>query len=140
MRGSDLDALDRATLRFWRIANLVGWAACGALVFAPPWVLGRQLGGRVSAVILAPLGIIALVLVPYLAGGVIGDHIYRWPGWVAAVAVGAVNLWWFADSVAPSEVSWDFAAVAFVSLLISVSTARYRWELRPRALRGTPSR
>jgi len=140
MPGADLDALDRATLRLWRIANLGGWAAGGALVFALPWVLGRQLGGRVSAVILVPLGIIALVLVPYLAGGVIGDHVYRWPGWVAAVAVGAVNLLWFADSVAPSEESWDFAAVAFVSLLISVSTARYRWRLRPRALRGAPSR
>jgi hypothetical protein len=136
MRCGDLDALDRTTLRLWRIANLVGWAAGGAIAFALPWVLGRQLGGRVSAVILVPLGIIALVLVPYLAGGVIGDHIYRWPGLGAAGAVGAVNLWWLALSPDPSEEGWGFAAVAFISLLISVTTARYRWRLRPRALRG----
>jgi len=120
-----------ATLRLRRSANLFGWAAAGGMVFGVLSILSRQV----------PLiGIVAFVLVPYLAGGVIGDHVYRWPGWVAALAVGAVILWWFVGSTAPSEEWPDYVGVALVSLLISVTTARHRWRLPPRAVRGTPSR
>jgi len=126
------DAADSlATHRLRTTANLLGWAATGALVSAAVWFLG----GLVPV-----LGIFALVVAPYVAGGVIGDHVERWPGWVAAVAAGAVILWWFVGSTAPSEEWPDYVGVALVSLLISVTTARYRWQLRPKALSGSPSR
>jgi hypothetical protein len=140
MRAGDLDAFDIMTLRLWRAGNLVGWGTAGAVAFALPWILGRELGGRVSAVILLPLGIIGFVLLPYVAGGVVGDHVYRWPASVAAVAVGGVHLWWFVASGVPAEGWPGFVGGLFVALLIATTTSRYRWERRPRALRGTSSR
>ena len=126
------DAADSlATYRLRTTANLLGWAATGALVSAAVWFLG----GLVPV-----LGIFALVVAPYVAGGVIGDHVERWPGWVAAVAAGAWSWWWLAGSSSPSEDRWPFVGLLFISLLISVTTARYRWQLRPKALSGSPSR
>jgi hypothetical protein len=86
------------------------------------------------------LGIFALVVGPYVAGGVIGDHVERWPGWVAAAAAGACSWWWLAGSTSPSEDRWPFVGLLFISLLISVTTARYRWQLRPKAVSAGPSR
>ena len=117
-----------ATFLLQTTANLVGWAAAGALVSAAIWFLG----GLVPV-----LGIFALVVGPYVAGVVIGHHVERWPGWVAAGAAGA---WWLAGSSFPSEDRWPFVGLLFISLLISVTTARYRWRLRPRAVHGGPSR
>ena len=126
------DAADSlATHRLRTTANLVGLAAAGALVSAAVWFLG----GLVPV-----LGIFALVVGPYIAGAVIGDHVERWPGWVAAVAAGAWSWWWLAGSSSSSEDRWPFVGLLFISLLISVTTARYRWQLRPKALSGSPSR
>ena len=126
------DAADSlATHRLRTTANLVGLAAAGALVSAAVWFLG----GLVPV-----LGIFALVVAPYVAGGVIGDHVERWPGWVAAVPAGAWSWWWLAGSSSSSEDRWPFVGLLFISLLISVTTARYRWQLRPKALSGSPSR
>jgi len=119
-----------ATRRLWTTANLVGWAAAGALASGAVWFLG----GLVPV-----LGIFALVVGPYVAGGVIGDHVERWPGWVAAVAAGAWSWLWLAGSSSPSQDRWPFVGLLFISLLISVTTARYRWQVRPRAIRATAS-
>ena len=83
-----------ATHRLRTTANLVGWAAAGAFLSAAVWFLG----GLVPV-----LGIFSLVVGPYVAGGVIGDHVERWPGWVAAAAAGAWSLWWLAGSSSASE-------------------------------------
>jgi len=119
-----------ATPRLRTIANLVGWAAAGALASGAVWFLGS---------LVPVLGIFALVVGPDVAGGVIGDHVERWPGWVAAVAAGAWSWWWLAGSSSPSQDRWPFVGLLFISLLISVTTARYRWQVRPRAIRATPS-
>jgi hypothetical protein len=121
----------RATLPLRTTANLVWWAAAGALVTAAIWFLG----GLVPV-----LGVFALVVGPYVAGVVIGDHVERWPGWVAAAAAGARSSRWLAGTSSPSENRWAFVGLLFISLLISVTTARYRWRLRPRAVRGGLSR
>jgi hypothetical protein len=120
-----------ATLRFKTIANLVGWTVAGVLVAGSAWFLGG----------LVPVfGIFALVVGPYAAGSVIGDHIERWPGWAAAVAAGTWSSWWLAGSSFPSEDRLPFVGLLFISLLISVTTARYRWRLRPNALHASASR
>jgi hypothetical protein len=64
--------------------NLAGWAAAGAIVFALLSIVVAQI---------PVIEIFAFVLVPYVAGGVIGDHVERWPGSVAFAAIGAVVLW-----------------------------------------------
>ena len=46
------------------------------------------------------------------------------------------SLWWSARS----DDVWIFLGMLFVSLLVSVTTARYRWGLRPEALSASPSR
>jgi hypothetical protein len=120
-----------ATLRPRRTANLFGWAAAGALVCEAVWLVGG---------VVPVLGILALVLGPYVAGGVIGDHVERWPGWVAAAAAEAWSSWWLAGSSSSSEDRWAFVGLMFISLLISVTTARYRWHVRPKTLSGGPSR
>ena len=102
----------------------------GAIAFALLSMVGR----------IPVLGIFVFVFAPYVAGGVIGDHVERWPGSVAFAAIGAVILWWFGASAPPSDQGWEYVGVAFVSLLISVTTARYRWRLRPMSLRENPSR
>ena len=102
------------------IANLVGWAVVGVLLLS----------------LIGWVPVLGIVLAPYVAGGVIGDRVQRWPGWVAASAAVVWSLWWSARS----DDAWIFLGMLFVSLLVSVATARYRWRLRPEALSASPSR
>ena len=119
-----------ATHRLRTTANLVGWAAAGAFLSAAVWFLG----GLVPV-----LGIFSLVVGPYVAGGVIGITSNGGPlgrgrrrrglelvvaGWLVVRIRGPVA----------------FVGLLFISLLISVTTARYRWQLRPKALSGSSSR
>jgi hypothetical protein len=71
-------------------------------------------------------------------GRVIGDHVDRSPGWVAAVAL--VSLWWLVSDATRAEDRWDFLGLVLVSLWVSVTTARYRWQVGPSPVGGTPSR
>ena len=110
----------RASPRLRTIANLVEWVAVGVLLLL---LVG-----------LVPL--LGIVLAPYAAGGIIGDRVERWPGWVAASAVAVWSLWWLSRT----DDVWIFVGLLFVSLLVSVTTARYRWRPRPKALSAPPSR
>ena len=100
--------------------NLVGWAAVGVLLLS---VIGL-------------IPVLGIVLAPLVAGGVIGDRVERWPGWVAASAAVVSSLWWYGRS----DDVWILMGMLFVSLLISVTTVRYRWGLRREALSARPSR
>jgi hypothetical protein len=80
--------------------------------------------------------VLGIVLGPLVAGGIIGDRVERWPGWVAASAAVVWSLWWSARS----DDVWIFLGMLFVSLLVSVTTARYRWGLPPEAVSASPSR
>ena len=119
-----------ATHRLRTTANLVGWAAAGALVSAAVWFLG----GLVPVLGSSPSWWAHTS--PVASSGITSK---RWPGWVAAAAAGAWSLW-LAGSSSASEDRWPFVGMLFISLLISVTTARYRWRLRPKALSGSPSR
>ena len=109
-----------STSPFRTIANLIGWAVVGVLLM--------------SLIGLVP--VLGIVLAPYVAGGVIGDRVGRWPGWVAASAAVVWSLWWSARS----DDAWIVLGMLSVSLLVSVATARYRWGLRPDALSASLSR
>ncbi len=143
---TDLDAIDRITVRVWRIGNLVGWTTLAVAIYVVPGELfgaaADALKGRISAVIAAPLLIawvaLALVGLPALLGRLIGERVYRWPAVSALVAVVAPNAYWYAttpDADALSTVGW-----AGIGAFIAVVTARDRWRHRPRALRGGPPR
>ena len=86
--------------------------------------------------LIAWVPVLGIVLAPYIAGGTIGDRVERWPCWVAASAAVVSSLWWYGRS----DDVWIFLGMLFVSLLVSVTTAWYRWGLRPEALPVSPSR
>jgi hypothetical protein len=79
------------------------------------------------------------VVGPYVAGGVIGDHVETVARLGRGRRRGGLELV-VAGSSSASEDRWPFVGMLFISLLISVTTARYRWRLRPKALSGSPSR
>ena len=114
------DRSPRAIPSLRTIANLAEWAAVGALLL----------------LLVGMVPVLGIVLAPYVAGGIIGDRVERWPGWVAASVAAVWSLWWLSRS----DDAWIFVGMLFVSLLVSVTTARYRWRLRPMTLRENPSR
>ncbi len=88
MERRDLSELDRNTLRLWRATNLIGWGAAGLGAFVVTYVLLQALVRVVGAaptgglqLLALPLAAVALLVPPLVAGIVIGDHVYRWPGW-----------------------------------------------------------
>jgi hypothetical protein len=142
----DLETLDRATLRMWRISNIVGWGlaglAAGLAVLVAAELAGFGLGMIAHTDIgIAPGAIIgALILGPVTAGILVGGHVYRWPGFVAASA-------WLLTAVpfvlrASSQTNdvrgaWVAAIVyAGVQAVLAGIVARWRWNRRPRALRA----
>jgi hypothetical protein len=140
MNDVELGALDRSTLRLWRLSNLVGWGILGAVAAIAtailtlriwagvlPW---RSLAGTIAMAVVAVGG-------GALADGVIvGDHVYRWPGWVAAAGLlvpAALALLIGAVVAGPVEILITVAPPA-VGAGLAALVARWRFRRRPRAL------
>jgi hypothetical protein len=149
-RTTDLDAIDRVTVAIWRLTNVVGWGLIGMALYLLPQVVftaaADALRGRISAVIAAPALVVfeasVLVLLPALAGRLIGERVYRWPAWTAAIAVGLPHAYRLATADRPLE-SADMAGtlgIAGIGILITAATAHHAWSGRPRALRAPASR
>lgn len=143
---TDLDPVDRITVRVWRLGNLVGWTTLAVGIYVLPGELfgaaADAFKGRISAVIAAPLLIawvvLALVGLPVLLGRLIGERVYRWPAALAIVAVVAPNVYWHATT--PDADPLYTAGWAGIGAFIAAVTAHDRWRQRPRALRGGPPR
>ena len=147
----ELGAGDRATLRAWRISNLLGWGLAGALVAVIAAIVGARavvgFAGTFRFSTLAPLVltvslvVVGLLIVPVPAGLVVGAHVYRWPGWIGAASVSVPTGAWLLLSR-----PWDLAqlAVALVigalMAIVAGVVARARFGRRPRALRAPAAR
>ena len=146
MNNVELSALDRSTLRLWRTSNLVGWGVVGAVVamvasmltlriwvVVVPW---RGLGGTLAVAALA-------VATGALADGVIvGAHVYRWPGWVAAggfVLPALLGLLLSAPNFSAVEVL-TISIAPGIGACLAALVARWRFRRRPRALRAPAAR
>jgi hypothetical protein len=144
MKTDDLGAFDRSTLWLWRASNLLGWGIVGAVAAtATAFVWARLVGGVMNilpAVVglwLLPYGA-AIALSGVVAGTVVGNHVYRSPRLVAALALllpatGVV--------LAVANVSWPEALIALafpaIGALVAAWFAGHRFDKRPRALRAT---
>jgi hypothetical protein len=143
---TDLDAIDRVTVRVWRAGNLAGWTALAAVLYLIPGeVFGAvsvALKGRISAVLAAPLLIawvaFSVVGLPLLVGRLIGERVYRWPAVLAVFAVVAANVYLFGTTT-DADVSFSVGWGGIGAFIAGV-TAHDRWRQRPRALRGGPPR
>jgi hypothetical protein len=146
MEPRDLSELDRTTLRVWRATNLVGWGLAGLGSFVVTWVVLQGVvriladaSFGVARLAALPMSIIAMLAAPLVAGIVIGDHVYRWPGWttIAASSIPASVIAWIRQpSLGPAELMTII--VSFVAIgLITARVSRARFEMRPRALRSS---
>jgi hypothetical protein len=139
----DLSALDRTTLRVWRLLNLVCWGALGAaadlLLLATIALTYARLGPEILP---APVGFAsvgaALIVAGAGAGTVVGANVYRFPGLVAGVATSLVAI-----LVTSLVIPWPWLggvavmlAVLSVDVIAAVFVARRRWRRRPGALRA----
>jgi hypothetical protein len=145
MDGRDLSDLDRTTLRLWRATNLIGWALAGIGAYVVTWVLLEALARGLDSlhlgvtVLLAfPMIAVTLLVPPLVAGIVIGDHVYRWPGWttLGAWLVPTAALAVRADLNLAFQELAIFGFFGLVIALITARVARVRFEMRPRALRS----
>lgn len=154
MTVDELDLVDRATLRAWRLSNVVGWGFAGAVVASLTSIVvlrvlialapfGRALGvGSVG--ILGTILVIAAaaVLVALATGWTVGAHVYRWPGLVAAAAMTVPgSLWTFGGGV-PRDLAQMAISMSLVILaaVLAGLVARTRFRRRPRALRAPEAR
>lgn len=142
MANSDLSALDRSTLRAWRVLNLVGWAVAG---LAANVLLLASLGlisARATMALSVPFGYVAgaaaLAVAGAVAGTVVGAHVYRSPGAVAGIATSVLGMF-FALVFIP----WPYlggiallAAIFSIDVVAAIVAARRRWRRRPAALRA----
>lgn len=144
MGANELSTLDRGTLRAWRITNLVGWGVAGSgaclLVLIAIVMLGRVLPEFDPAPWIAvPVSLIELAIAPAAAGLVVGAHVYRSPGLIAAIAVVLIGMLF----VASISVAGDAAVLLIGSAVVALEAgfawvvAGWRWHKRPRALRQT---
>jgi hypothetical protein len=143
MNAEDLSALDRTTLRVWRISNLVGWGVLGTVAGVATFVLSAR---TVVGVLAGLLGGTVGFLVPYAGcmavgavvdGAIIGDHVYRSPGWVAAAGILAPGALMVLLSPVGSPVEAAFVlATPALGALVAALVARGRFRRRPRALRA----
>jgi hypothetical protein len=149
-RTTDLDAIDRVTVAVWRLTNVVGWGLIGMALYLLPQIVftaaADALQGRISAVIAAPALVVfaasVLVVLPALVGRLIGERVYRWPAWTAALAVGLPHAYRLAAADRPLETA-DLAGtlgIAGIGIFIAAVTAHHAWSGRPRALRAPVSR
>jgi hypothetical protein len=140
MNASDLDRMDRVTLRAWRAGNVVGWWLVGAAVGNVGGVLLERLlfdrlqaGGWQTPL----LGVAISLFVSATAGWIVGRHVYREPEIVAAAAVLFPGGLYILFALLTFR-SWD-AAVVLLFLIpptaTAIGAARIAWRGRPRALR-----
>ncbi len=142
----ELDPLDSATLRGWRILNHVGWGVAGAAAtFAVATVCGLvqqriyEQGHSWSNALVFPAALAAGAV----GGALIGAKVYRLPGTVAFLAEAGFFVAWIvwqaivvgeemggAFGVAVRTVFWLLVAIP------AVLVARLVWRRRPAALRG----
>jgi hypothetical protein len=148
-KSSDLDRVDRATLRAWRVANVVGWWFVGAAIYNVGGVLVRQLLLRKLGNVNVGWQVqVAFTLVSLFAaataGWVVGRHVYRAPGVVGAATVllpGVPFILLFsALSPSVSALVGALVVLVFLALPATVATiaARIAWQRRPSALRAGP--
>jgi hypothetical protein len=146
----ELDLLDRATLRIWRIANLLGWGVAGMLVAAVTGIVGgRAAQGVLRLVDHSAFEEVALVAcvtaiaagVATAVGSVVGAHVYRWPGWVAASAVVIPGLLVIAVTPIgqPGEIVLSLS-LPVGAVVLAGWAGRHRFARRPRTLRAPTSR
>jgi hypothetical protein len=144
MERRDLSELDRNTLRLWRATNLIGWGAAGLAAFVITYVLleagvravGASSGGL--QLLALPLAAVVLLAPPLVAGIVIGDHVYRWPGWttIAAAAIPSATIAIVNGVHLALQEALILGAVPAIIALVTARVARVRFESRPRALRS----
>jgi hypothetical protein len=142
MNTNDLDALDRGTLRLWRALNLIGWGLLGAVVGTV--VVGIAVVGVSARSVDAPVGsieaivfILALVLGSVGVGYVVGDHVYRWPGWVAGAGVmipGLLTL--LGVPVSSAAEAAYLIGVPGVAAAVAAVVSRRVYRRRPQALQA----
>ncbi len=147
MKTDDLGALDRSTLWLWRASNLVGWGSAGAVAAtATAFVSARLVGGLMSLLsdYVAGLWLVAyaaaIALSGAVAGVIVGDHVYRSPRLVAALALLLPST---AVVLAVANGSWLEATIALafpaIGALVAAWFAGRRFDKRPRALRASAS-
>jgi hypothetical protein len=144
----DLDALDAATLRGWRMLNLVGWGIAGAVAaLAVTTVVGLvtqrlyEQGHSWSNAV----ALLSTLAAGAIAGALVGAKVYRLPGTVAFLGQVAVFVGWTVwEIVVIGEDQQPFAIAlgAVLWLLVAIPAvlvARLVWRRRPAALRAGPT-
>ncbi len=139
---TDLSALDRSTLRTWRILNLVGWGAASMLADALLLVTLSVSLGRLGVLLPTPLSWVvwgvALGLAGAGAGTVVAANVYRSPGFVAGYAATALTVL-IGLLLVPAGATGTLVALwaAFIpNIACAAFVARRRWAKRPAALRS----
>ena len=144
----DLDALDAATLRTWRLLNVVGWGAAGAgTTLAVTIVAGAVTqrlyeGGHSWSNAFAFLSLLAAGAI---GGTVVGAKVYRSPGIVAFLGQAGFFVGWVAWEILVVGEGWGALEIAIQAVfwllvaLPAVLVARLVWRRRPVALRGGPT-
>ncbi|HEX6331588.1 MAG TPA: hypothetical protein VF129_09940 [Actinomycetota bacterium] len=140
---TDLDRLDRATLRAWRSANLLAWWAVGVVAYyATAIVLTRTFVQKVAYETVGwqamAAAVAATAFSAVTAGWIVGSRVYRSPGLVAALVVlvpgGAAGL---LLTLASGQVaSLPLVVAVGAQVAIAAVTSRAVWRRRPRALRA----
>jgi hypothetical protein len=134
----DLGVVDRGTLRFWRVANVVGWSLGALLVgaalsFLMSVLFVDILDALMDGVVPGWIQVLTTSLVGGAAmGAVIGSRVYRWPA-VVAVAVCIVFLYVLPISfMLPLWLSNRALGYALSALVVpsAVAVAVYRYRKR----------
>lgn len=145
MKTDDLDALDRGTLRVWRALNLIGWGLLGTVIgvvavgIAVVSVSARSSTAPVGTLEMPVMLLLGLVLGSVAVGYVVGEHVYRWPGWVsgAAVMIPTILTLLGAPVSSAAEVAY-LIGLPGLATAVAVIVARRVYRRRPRALRASP--
>ena len=141
----DLDALDAATLRSWRLLNLVGWGVAGAATT----LVVALVAGAVTQRLYEEghswsngLAFLSVLVAGAIGGALVGAKVYRSPGTVAFLGQAALfvgSLVWRARVDGETVGSIEVAMQALFWLLVvlpAVLAARLVWRRRPASLRG----
>lgn len=142
---SDLDRIDRATLRIWRTGNLIGWWFVGTLVYhAIAIVLAKTFVQKIAQNGFGSSGptnllvlFLALDFAAVTAGAIVGSRAYRSPFAVAFMAVLLPEAIVYLFAVTGGAIP-ELAILAMYSVLpaaLAGIAARFVWRRRPRALR-----
>lgn len=144
MNDVELGVLDRSTLRLWRMANLVGWGIAGAAAAMATSMLTLMAGLRVLPVRGIAGSILVAVTVTCVAalvdGLIVGAHVYRWPGWVAAGGFLLPTTVALLTTPADPIVTLMTLVTPAVGAGLAAGVARRRFRRRPRALRSPSAR